>query len=148
MQTRTVSTKPIAGALIGRIIGVDAEGNAVVDHPQSPSGAGAARVATPCPDTTLEGAVGRAVVLVFEEGDPARPIVVGWLDDVSNRAPHRTLRVDGHTVVVAAEKRLELVCGESSITLTEDGKILVKGVNVLNQATELNKIRGAAVRIN
>ncbi len=141
---------PVIGAQRGRVTAIDDAGSAYVDFP---AGAGpvAATVAAPWPGGALVTAVGRPVVLVFEGGDPARPIIVGWPDldtePTASQSP-RHVQVDGRTVVVEAAQRLELRCGKASIVLTEDGKILLKGENLLNEARRLNKIRGAAVRIN
>lgn len=50
--------------------------------------------------------------------------------------------------VVRARGRLTLQCGAASITLSEDGKVLIKGVDVLSRATVSNRIKGGSVRIN
>ena len=39
-------------------------------------------------------------------------------------------------------------CGEGSITLTKDGRLVLKGRELVSRATEANKIRGALVSIN
>jgi hypothetical protein len=50
--------------------------------------------------------------------------------------------------VVRARGRLTLQCGSASITLSEDGKVLIKGVDVVSRATATNRIKGGSVRIN
>ena len=59
-----------------------------------------------------------------------------------------TLTVDGKTVVVKAEEQLRLQCGESSITLTQEGKILIRGKYLLNRASGVNRIVGGSVQVN
>jgi len=51
-------------------------------------------------------------------------------------------------VVLRAEHRLELTCGRASLTMNADGTVVVKGTTVISRASGVNKIRGAAVRIN
>ena len=41
-----------------------------------------------------------------------------------------------------------LVCGNSSVTLYSDGRVIVKGAELLTRATGTNRIRGASVQIN
>jgi hypothetical protein len=51
-------------------------------------------------------------------------------------------------LVIEAKKNLTIRCGEGSITLREDGKILVKGKDLVSRATRMNRIKGGAVSIN
>ena len=68
------------------------------------------------------GRIGPPIVL--EPGDPA--------DDLVLEAKHSlTLRV-----------------GAGSITIREDGKILIKGKDLVSHAQRLNRIKGGAVQIN
>lgn len=50
--------------------------------------------------------------------------------------------------IVRARGRLTLQCGEASITLSEDGKVLIKGVDVVSRAKGSNRVKGGSVRIN
>jgi hypothetical protein len=47
-----------------------------------------------------------------------------------------------------AKKSLTLRVGEGSITIREDGKILIKGKDLVSQAKRRNRIRGGSVEIN
>lgn len=49
---------------------------------------------------------------------------------------------------LTAEEKLELSCGKSSLTLNEDGKIVIKGTNLLSRSSGPNRIIGASVAIN
>jgi hypothetical protein len=51
-------------------------------------------------------------------------------------------------LVIEAAKNLTLRCGEGSITLREDGKILIKGKDLVSRAQRMNRIKGGAVSIN
>jgi len=41
-----------------------------------------------------------------------------------------------------------LRCGKASLTLRRDGKVLLRGVDVVSQADQVHKIRGGKVQIN
>lgn len=62
--------------------------------------------------------------------------------------PVQTLRVDGKRVVVAAQEEIVLSCGESSITLTKAGKILIRGKYLLSRSSGVNRILGGSVQVN
>lgn len=47
-----------------------------------------------------------------------------------------------------AQERIELRCGDGSLILRADGKVIVKGNEVVSCARGVNKVKGAAVRIN
>lgn len=56
--------------------------------------------------------------------------------------------LDGERVMLEAKKEIVLKCGDSSITLTETGKILVKGKYLLNRSSGVYRIVGGSVQIN
>jgi len=120
----------------------------------------------------------QGAVLAFERGDPARPILLGLLATPSPSpiidgaieetrrsasrgragasaaapAPQRNgeveARLDGKRVVLEAREEIVLRCGDASITLRRDGKLMVKGAYVETRATGVNRIKGGAVKIN
>ena len=49
---------------------------------------------------------------------------------------------------IKAHDGLVIECGKSTIILTKDGKIQVKGNDILSRARGMNKIKGAGVNIN
>jgi hypothetical protein len=81
--------------------------------------------------------VDRDVVLLFENGDPKKPIVMGVL-----RRPE-----EPQTIVLTAAESIVLKCGQSSVTLS-DGKVVVRGLHVVTHAAGVNRIRGGSVQIN
>jgi hypothetical protein len=117
-------------------------------------------------EQTLQDAVAtrRPVVLLFENQDPERPIVVGVIAPDPGavllgsllRAPAAAAtpacpveaRLDGKRVVLEAEQEVVLRCGEASITLRRDGKVVLRGAYVETTAKGLNRIRGGSVKIN
>ena len=51
-------------------------------------------------------------------------------------------------LVMEAKHSLTLRVGAGSITIREDGKILIKGKDLVSHAQRLNRIKGGAVQIN
>ena len=143
----------------GRIVEIDGDRQPWVDFVGNPGGQTVAR----CLDTVrLEGRASLGdlpVLLVFEHGDPARPIIVGVVESGAP-VPHETHRtvphgevprhatVDGRRVMLKGDEEVTLVCGKASITLTKNGRISLCGVEIVSRASGANKIRGASVSIN
>lgn len=94
------------------------------------------------------GHIGRAVVLMFEGGDPAKPIVMGVLQGDEERPEQMIVEADGERMVVSARQQLVLRCGKASITLTKAGKVLIEGAYVLTKSTGVNRIKGGSVQLN
>jgi hypothetical protein len=81
------------------------------------------------------------------------PVVIGVLLAPGDRlgeamAPSVDLLIDRQRIVLSAQQEVVLQCGKASVTLTTDGKIMVKGVDVVSTAGRVNRIRGGAVKIN
>jgi hypothetical protein len=131
--------------VVGTIVGMMNSAEPLVTYPRSEGG-------SPVKARTLvaisQKAVGQQAVLAFEEGDIARPIVLGLVTTAEPTGKNVTIEADGDRFVVNAEREIELRCGEASITLTRAGKVLIKGEYVLTRAKGLNRIKGAAVSIN
>lgn len=56
--------------------------------------------------------------------------------------------LDGERLVLEGKKEIVLKCGDSSITLTKAGKILIRGKYLLNRSAGVNRILGGSVQIN
>lgn len=96
--------------------------------------------------------VGHPVVLMFLDGDPERPVVTGVLQpgDATPRklSRARKLAIDGRELVLTADTQLTLQCGKSSITLTRDGKIVIRGADLVSRASSTHRIRGGTIALN
>jgi hypothetical protein len=92
--------------------------------------------------------VGRDVAVSFEQGDVARPIVLGKLWQPGSPGPTVDAEVDQQRLVLSAEKEVVLQCGAASITLTKAGKILLRGTYILSRSSGANRIKGGSVEIN
>ena len=107
-----------------------------------------------CLATLQSDDVGREVALMFEDGDPARPLVIGLIElpptiEVESlRAPSESLKLEAENLVFTAEKEVVLSCGKASITLTRAGKVLIRGTYLLNRSSGVNRIKGGSVQIN
>ena len=51
-------------------------------------------------------------------------------------------------LVVEAKNKLTLKCGDGSITIRNDGKVLIKGKDLVSRAQQANRIKGGSVSIN
>ena len=97
--------------------------------------------------------VGGQVVLVFDTGDRAKPIVVGVVRN-SLHAERASVSgevevdADGRRLVVSAQEQLVLRCGKASITLTKAGKVIISGAYVSSRSSTVNRIIGGSVQIN
>jgi hypothetical protein len=97
--------------------------------------------------------VGRGVVLLFEDCDPAKPIVMGCLPRAegwpTNERPGQVeIDADGERLMVSAKQQLVLRCGKASITLTKEGKVLVQGSYISSRSSGVNRIKGGSVQLN
>lgn len=97
--------------------------------------------------------IGRQVLLVFEGGDPAKPIVIGLLQGnegwpLKERPNRVEVDADGQRMVVSAEHEMVLRCGKASITLTRSGHVFIEGTYVSSRSTGVNRIRGGSVQLN
>ena len=139
------AARRIEGVVIGTLHGLDAEGMALVEYPGCGDEPRTARATT----AVAEGDVGREVALLFEGGDPTRPILVGCLQG-RGTAPETSIdaEVDGRQVTLQGKDRVVLRCGKASITLTKDGRIALRGVHLLSRATRSNRIKGGSVQLN
>jgi hypothetical protein len=131
------------------LVRVDDSGLAFVDFVSNPAGEPLAATTT-VPLT--EEDCSSEVILMFEDGDPRRPVVLGIVQSsVKSSRPLATAveaRVDGETVVISADKEIVLRCGKASITLTRAGKVFIRGAYLLNRSSGVNRIKGGSVQIN
>ena len=103
--------------------------------------------------------VGREVLLVFDGGRPEKPIVVGVLENVLENLvcldgetdplpPPVEVCSDGDRTVIEAGKEMVLKCGEGSITIKKEGRIVIRGKEIISRASGTNKIKGGSVELN
>ena len=157
LTRRAVATSPVApatgiGAMTAYLHGFDVDDTplivGILAHPHE-----ILRARTTV--ALLASHVGNSVVVVFENGDSRRPIVIGVLQQPDQR-PATAVERDSHVAVVAddqrialsADREISLRCGNASITLTRAGRVIIQGRYILSRSSGYNKIKGAAVDIN
>ena len=141
----------IDGIVTGDLIGFKDEGRTpLVTYSNQPGTAAIAAGAV----LDLHGPhIGRKVVLMFENGDPARPIIMGLLRNPAEwplvEQPGQVeVDADGQRLLVSAKEQLVLKCGKASVTLTKAGKILIQGTYVSNRSSGVMRIKGGSVQLN
>ena len=150
-SAKAPQTAQQVGVVIGELIGMTNEGRTpLVLYPGQPGTA--ALFARTVVD--LHGThIGRQVVLMFEAGDAAKPMVMGvlcegegWpLDEQPNQVE---IDADGERMIVSAKEQIILRCGKASITLTRAGKVLIQGSYVLSRSSGVNRIKGGSIQLN
>lgn len=164
---------PIHSARVGVVSGVSPEGRPLVDFEGNRTGALAAVTTLPLSPAQWEQAAGRrqGAVLLFDGGDPLRPILIGLVENGSGCAlappagsapllraeravegrlpavPEHAV-VDGKRVTIEGQDEIVLRCGDASITLRRNGKVTIRGTFLDSHSTGTNRVKGAAVRIN
>lgn len=139
------------GARVGTLVGFSAEGIPLIELPTPPATNGPVPARTVVALSPRE--IGRDVVLLFEKETDHPPIIMGVLQSAA--APEAMsagtpvmARLDGEQLVLTAEREIVLRCGQSSITLTRAGKVLIRGAYLSSRSSGVNRIKGGSVQIN
>ena len=163
----------ILGPRVGWIAGFRAGDGTLVDFVGNTRGPQAARTTLPLGAAELQQALSKhqGVVLLFEEGEPTRPLIMGLLQE--NETPYLDLildtrdetgdtnlaaeqvpepptevRVDGRRVLLEGQDEIVLRCGRAAITLQRNGKIVIRGTYLVSRSEGTNRIKGGSVQIN
>jgi hypothetical protein len=142
-----------------------------VDFPGNELGPLAARSVIPLHPTEVVEAIAerRGVMLSFEDNRPQAPIITGLLQplileveadspefdqaelDQANQADGEApmlATVDGRRVEIEAADEIVLRCGEASIVLRRNGRVIIRGTYVETRSRGVNRIKGGSVQIN
>lgn len=147
-------SKTHGGITSGRIHAIAEDGSILVAIPSSGK--------RPCrADATVDvgpSDVGREVVLAYTPERGERPVILGVVGERSHpksearidlkRSEVQDLHIDGQSIHFKASDEILLECGQGSIRLRKDGKIIIKGLQIVSRSKGVNKIKGAAVSIN
>ncbi|MBJ6763546.1 hypothetical protein JGU66_22485 [Myxococcaceae bacterium JPH2] len=166
-QQATLDTdEPILGNLVGWVTGLGARGAVQVDFEGNHRGPIDARLATPANSATLRLAVQQrqGVVLCFERGLPARPLILGFVQEPSETPLLDELLSEpqtGTSELVVNGKRfsldemvgetadeISLRCGKASLVLRRNGQVLIRGDDVKIDAGRVLRLRGGKTQIN
>lgn len=136
------------GVVIGVLLDVPQAASPVVAFPGCPSDTGIAATTT----TALSREdIGTQVALMFVAGDPSQPLVIGRIQRLPQTpapVPAAVAHMDGERLEFSAEREIVLRCGKASITLTREGKVLIKGAYLSSRSSGVNRIKGGSVQIN
>jgi hypothetical protein len=92
----------------------------------------------------------RQVALMFTE--QGQPIVIGFLTPVSTHQSSDQMAFDiiqdGEHCQIQASKSITLQCGDSCITLNNQGEIAINGENITSKARKKNNILGGTINLN
>jgi len=155
------AAQPVTGVRVGWIAGFDVQRGLLVDFPGS-GGPVPARSIIPLDKAAAERAAAekQGAVLQFENGDPRLPVLMGLIQpaaqtpllDALLAAPEPgsklEAKVDGKRVLIEGKDEIVLRCGQASITLRRDGKVVLRGTYLETRASGTNRIKGGSVQIN
>lgn len=85
-------------------------------------------------------AVGRLAAVAMME---AEPLILGLIQPL---VPE--VEADGEKLVLEARREVTLRCGKASIQLTADGRLTIRGAQVLSRSDGPNRMQGASVQLN
>ncbi len=145
----------IYGPRVGRFSSIENNGKIYIDFEGNTGGPVLAKSCVKVSQKDKE----KNLFLMFEMNDPAHPVIVGLFEerhafDVHkhelnvSREKIKNIEIDGERFIFNAKKEIVLQCGKGSITIRKDGKIIIKGSNLLSRASGQNKIKGGSVAIN
>ena len=147
MRTTEKRIGKLAGAVRGVLASVSAHGEPYVDFCGN---------TCECPVLAVSSVpvqasdAGREAILLFEDGDPGRPLLVGLVQLPTERtvSANNQVTMDGRRLLLTAQEEITIRCGEASITLTRAGKVLIKGSYLLSKSTGPNRVKGGSVQLN
>jgi hypothetical protein len=140
-----------------------------VEFPGNELGPLAARSVIPLDPNLVAEAIAeqRGVLLSFEDGRPDTPIITGLLQplvfevepeeppeelqdqaDTNTALPGMHASVDGKRVEIEAADEIVLRCGQASIVLRRNGRVVIRGTYVETRSRGVNRIKGGSVQIN
>jgi Domain of unknown function (DUF6484) len=108
----------------------------------------------------------RQTVVLFENGDRAQPLIVGFIEAIVPQVPNTAdapardaspqtsvslaieADVDGRRVRLTAHDEIVLQCGSASVTLRRNGRVIIRGTYVESHSQGTNRIKGGQVQIN
>jgi hypothetical protein len=132
-----------AGLAVGNVVRCDGAG-VWVDYPGNARGPVLARTMLPAEGSPARAVppVGQTVVLMLGRGADAAPVLLGSLQPLG-AAADAPARLE-----LGARDEIVLRCGEASIVLRANGRVVVRGAYVETRAKGVNRIKGGSVSIN
>ena len=153
-QRKAVATTAVGASLAGvRLAKLAALAQDGVWVELEPGSRVLARVCVDWDSARLAQAVaqGQSGVVAFDDGDAAKPLLLAIANPEARKEPaglEVEADADGQRVRLIAQQEIVLQCGESSITLKHNGRVIIRGTYVETYASGTNRIKGGSVRIN
>jgi hypothetical protein len=92
--------------------------------------------------------VGREMALLFEDGDRLRPLILGRVVEPVRDDATPVVVADGQMLRLTAKERIELRVGKASLIMEADGRITLRGTDLVSHASRSNRIRGGSINLN
>jgi len=154
LNVEVVATR-VSGHRRGRLVACGEDG-LLVDYEGNPHGPLPAQSTVALSSQQAKELIETAcpMLVTFLEERSDSPVVVGVLQPVpTSETPSPdgsafTARVDGKRLRLEAKDEIELRCGEASITLRRNGRLVIRGAFVETRARGVNRIKGGSVQIN
>jgi len=84
---------------------------------------------------------GQNCTLIFHNGQLHSPVVHGVIQQPDHHQRPKHLELE-------AAESITIQSGKASLTLTEDGDVLIRGKRVSSESTGINQVRGGSVKLN
>jgi hypothetical protein len=98
------------------------------------------------------GGADAEVLLVFDGEQSDLPIIVATIgeDEREEKMPSQSqeVLVDGRRVVITAADEIILQCGEASICLRRNGRLILRGTYIESDSDGINRLKGGIVKVN
>lgn len=161
-QLSVTQTPEQTSGIVGQIVAINDQGQALVNFPGAAGSPRIARSLLSDHSAVVSEALPLSVFLLFEQSDPEKPLIAGLINEspftakpaeqpqssgTLSEQPQDVL-VDGKRLTITAQDEILLRCGKSSILLRRDGKVVIKGENLISRSAASNKIKGSSVSIN
>lgn len=141
-------------AVFGRLDGIDDEGRPLF-RPDGEKDARPVAIGMQVDDSALVRAAWLGTrALAVRSGDSGRLVVISFVRErvtahARDQGPGElSMRVDGDTVTVRAQRTLELVCGKARIILHADGRVDLNGTKIVQRSRGPIKLKGATIDLN
>lgn len=125
------------GLRLGRLSGFSPRGLPLIETAEGALAEARSLVALSPADTGAE------LAWAWLGGPEGTPLVLGLL-----RPPLRVVEADEEVTRIEGKHRVELRCGPASLTLFADGRVEVRGTQILSRAEGAQRIQGGSVHLN
>jgi hypothetical protein len=141
--------RPVAGRFLeGLVVGLGSKGRATFRDELG--GESEARIPRQVDRRWLAAALALApvpaVVLVLD--GRRLPILAHVFATAAHERLDEHVRLDGKTIELDAQESIRIRTGRAIVTVTAAGEVNVRGRNITSRASNVNRVRGGAVRIN